>query len=138
MSQEVHKILLIEDDPDDVMLITEALNDTSFKLAIINKKNGLEGLNYLNEIKSQKELLPSLIILDINMPVLNGKQLLAILKNEDDFKFIPIIVFTTSSTDGDREFCNRFSVPLVTKPNGMDNFNGAVKKFLEHTHTFKK
>ena len=122
----------MEDDPDDVLLITDALKSTSSGLTIINKKNGLEALNYLNEVKSGNDLLPCLIIMDINMPVLNGKQLLAILKNEDDFKFVPLIVFTTSSTDGDKEFCNRFNVPMVTKPNGMDAFNNTVQKFLEH------
>lgn len=127
-----HTILLVEDDPDDVLLITDALKSTSSGLTIINKKNGLEALNYLNEVKSGNDLLPCLIIMDINMPVLNGKQLLAILKNEDDFKFVPLIVFTTSSTDGDKEFCNRFNVPMVTKPNGMDAFNNTVQKFLEH------
>ena len=127
-----HTILLVEDDPDDVLLITDALKTTSSGLTIINKKNGLEALNYLNEVKSGNDLLPCLIIMDINMPVLNGKQLLAILKNEDDFKFVPLIVFTTSSTDGDKEFCNRFNVPMVTKPNGMDAFNNTVQKFLEH------
>lgn len=132
MSQEVHKILLIEDDPDDVMLISDALNETSYSLIIINKKNGLDALTYLNEAKVKNEL-PSLIILDINMPVLNGKQLLAILKNEDELKPIPTIVFTTSSTEGDKEFCSRFNVPLVTKPNGMGIFNSTVQKFLEHS-----
>ena len=129
-----HTILLVEDDPDDVLLITDALKSTSSGLTIINKKNGLEALNYLNERKSGSDLLPCLIIMDINMPVLNGKQLLAILKNEDDFKCIPLIVFTTSSTDGDKEFCNRFDVPMVTKPNGMDAFNLTVQKFLDHCH----
>ena len=127
-----HTILLVEDDPDDVMLMTEALKTAPSALTIINKKNGLEALNYLNERKSKNELLPCLIIIDINMPVLNGKQLLAILKNDEDFKFIPLIVFTTSSTEGDKEFCNRFNVPMVTKPNGMDAFNGTVQKFLDH------
>jgi CheY-like chemotaxis protein len=127
-----HTILLVEDDPDDVMLISEALKSAPSSLTIINKKNGLEALNYLHERKSKNELLPCLIIIDINMPVLNGKQLLAILKNDEDFKFIPLIVFTTSSTDGDKEFCNGFNVPMVTKPNGMDAFNGAVQKFLDH------
>ena len=127
-----HTILLVEDDPDDVLLITDALKSTSSGLTIINKKNGLEALNYLNEVKSGNDLLPCLIVMDINMPVLNGKQLLAILKNEDDFKFVPLIVFTTSSTDVDKEFCNRFNVPMVTKPNGMDAFNNTVQKFLEH------
>jgi CheY-like chemotaxis protein len=121
----------VEDDPDDVLLVTDVLRATSSSITIINKKNGLEALNYLNELKAKNDF-PCLIILDINMPVLNGKQLVAILKNEEEFKSIPLIVFTTSSTDGDKEFCDRFNVPMVTKPNGMAAFNKAVQKFLDH------
>ena len=132
MNHQNHTILLIEDDPDDVYLITEALKRSAASLNILHKKNGLEALTYLHGIKSKNNFSPCLIIMDINMPVLNGKQLLRILKNEEDFQSIPVIIFTTSSNDGDKEFCNRFNVPMVTKPNGMEDFNGTVQKFIEH------
>jgi CheY-like chemotaxis protein len=101
-------------------------------LNIIHKQNGLEALNYLKLSKAKEAALPCLIIMDINMPILTGKQLLSILKNEDDFQSIPVIIFTTSSTNGDREFCNRFNVPMITKPYDMAAFNKAVQDFIEH------
>lgn len=126
-----HTILLVEDDPDDVQMITEALDGIS-PTNIVHKRNGLEGLNYLEHLKENGESLPCLIILDINMPVLDGKKLLAILKNEYDFQSIPIVVFTTSSNEMDKAYCERFDVPMVTKPNDMESFNLTVRNFLDH------
>lgn len=76
-----HIVLLVEDDPEDVLMIIEVLGKTS-ELKIVHHKNGLGALNYLKTIKEKNNPLPCLIILDINMPVLNGKELLAIIKNE--------------------------------------------------------
>ena len=122
----------MEDDPDDVLLITEALANSPVLVDVVHKRNGLDALNYLNELKNNIGSFPCLIILDINMPLINGKQLIAILRNDENFLSIPIVAFTTSSSDGDREYCDRFNVSMVTKPNGMDDFNEAVIKFLDH------
>lgn len=124
-----HIILLVEDDPDDVLLIMEALKSNLASLHIVHKKNGLEAINYLKEITNTS--LPSLIIMDINMPVLNGKQMLSILKNDKKFQLIPVIVFTTSSHDGDKEFCNQFQVSMVTKPNNLESFNKKIQEFIK-------
>ena len=86
----------------------------------------------MEHLKENGESLPCLIILDINMPVLDGKKLLAILKNEYDFQSIPIVVFTTSSNEMDKAYCERFDVPMVTKPNDMESFNLTVRNFLDH------
>jgi CheY-like chemotaxis protein len=123
-------ILLVEDDPDDVQLIKDALSNSG-AIDIIHKKNGLEALTYLKELRVNKSSMPSLIVMDINMPVLNGKEMLAILKNDNEFSFIPVIVFTTSSNEEDRKFCQKFSVKMITKPNGMNAFNEQVQNFMD-------
>lgn len=130
MKNTDHNILLVEDDPDDVLMIMEALGGNTSPLTIVHKKNGLEALNYLNEVKV-KAFLPSLIIMDINMPVLNGRQLLSIIKKGDEFRAIPIIVFTTSSNEEDKEFCNQFNVRMVTKPNSLEAFYKKVQDFIK-------
>jgi CheY-like chemotaxis protein len=130
-----HIILMVEDDPDDEQLIKEALWGSALSLSVIHKKNGLEALGYLNSLKHENGPFPCLIILDINMPVLTGKQLIAILKNEEAFKEIPIVVFTTSSNSSDKDYCDRFNVPMVTKPNAMKDFNSTVLQILEHCET---
>ena len=126
---------MVEDDPDDEQLIKEALQQSELSLTIVHKKNGIDALQYLNDLKENNTTLPCIIILDINMPVLNGKQLIAILKNEEKFKEIPIVVFTTSSNGSDKDYCDRFNVSMITKPNVMQEFNSTVLKFLDHCQT---
>jgi CheY-like chemotaxis protein len=126
-----HTVLLVEDDTDDVHLIKEAIADKT-GYTLIHRKNGLEALRFLEEQKIKSLSLPCLIIMDVNMPVLNGKELLTILKHDQSFNSIPIIVFTTSSNNRDKEYCSRFNVPLITKPDDTKTFNRTVNKFLDH------
>ena len=126
----IQNILLVEDDPDDVQLITDALNGTPVA-NIIHKKNGLEAITYLKELRAANSAMPTLIIMDINMPVLNGKEMLAILKSDNEYSYIPVIIFTTSSNDEDKKFCEKFSVRMITKPNGMEAFNKQVQDFIQ-------
>ncbi len=125
-----YTILLVEDDPDDVLMVREALANAA-NVKLIHEKNGFEALNYLNELKQEGAPTPCLIILDINMPIINGKQLLSHLKKEDYFRNIAIIVFTTSSYEGDKEFCNGFEVPMITKPYDPKIFQKTVQQFIE-------
>ena len=123
----------MEDDADDVLLMRDAFaGQTNVKL--VHEKNGYEALSYLRELKAKTALLPCLIITDINMPKLNGKQLLNILKNDNDFFSIPMIVFTTSSNNSDKEFCSNFKVPMITKPFDMESFSETARQFLSYCH----
>ena len=124
-----HTILLVEDDPDDVLLIKEALRNKAH-LKLLHEKNGLEALNYLKELRAKSLSLPCLIILDINMHVPNGKELLSILKQEEHFHSIPLIVFTTSAMKGVRSSATR--VPTISKPYDINTFNQMVNEFMEH------
>jgi CheY-like chemotaxis protein len=104
MKHTNHMILLVEDDPDDVLLIKEALAEIP-AINLVHQKNGWEGLKYLEDSKNNHRPLPCLIIMDMNMPVLHGKKLLAMLKNEIRFEPIPVIVFATSSNENDKKYC---------------------------------
>ena len=121
----------MEDDPDDVLMVIEALADKP-SIKLVHEKNGFEALTYLKELKAKAAAFPCLIVLDINMPILDGKQLLSILKNDDGFSSIPVIVFTTSSNEKDKNLCLRFDVPMITKPYDIRTFNKTVQKFIEH------
>jgi CheY-like chemotaxis protein len=126
-----HIVLLVEDDADDVLLMRDAFaGKTNVKL--VHEKNGYEALSYLKELKAKTALLPCLIIMDINMPKLNGKQLVSILKNDNDFQSIPMIVFTTSSNNSDKEFCSSFNVPMITKLFDMNSFGETAGLFLSY------
>jgi len=74
-----------------------------------------KALEYLNKA-SQEKNLPCLIVLDVNMPVMNGKELFEILKKDKEFASIPIVVFTTSSYNVDREFWTLKGIEMISKP----------------------
>jgi len=121
--------LLVDDDPDDVMLLKEAIHSVDHTIRFAEAKDGISALNYLKDIKD-RYLIPSLIILDINMPVLNGRELLAIIKSENQLKHLKVVVFTTSSYPGDVDYCKQFNVELITKPFGMAELVNISKKLI--------
>jgi len=91
-------ILLVEDDDVDVMTVKRALKDLNIKNRLVNTANGEEALEYL---KSNDNKKPCIILLDLNMPKMNGIEFLQIVKADDSLKEIPVIVLTTSSQQQD-------------------------------------
>jgi CheY-like chemotaxis protein len=81
-------------------------------------------------LKKETTNPPCLIILDINMPVLDGKETLSILKNTTDYKDIPIVVFTTSESELDKLYCKKFNTEMVTKPPTFSTLSAALEKLL--------
>jgi CheY-like chemotaxis protein len=124
-------ILLAEDDEDDQELIRMAFSkiSTEYKFTIVN--NGQELLDRLSNYSN----LPCLIILDLNMPVLNGIQTLAALKNEAKFNNVPKVVFTTSDSDDNkkRSFING-AVDYFVKPSTLKEFIVTAEKMLTYCH----
>ena len=124
-------ILYAEDDPDDRELFREILADKGVNHEIIEAINGREALQYLRSPMGIQNP-PCLIVLDLNMPVLNGRETLAIIKSERKIESIPVIVFTTSSSPLDIEFCKRFGVEMITKPETPENLNKVADKILSY------
>lgn len=124
-----HHILWADDDIDDLMLMREALAGIDHRHKIVEATNGREVLDYLNSIENPA-YFPCLIILDMNMPVLNGRETLAILKSEEKFNSIPVVIFTTSSSELDRMFCKRFGVEMFTKPDDFIGHQQTIEKLL--------
>src|SRR3569833_283526 len=93
-------ILWADDDADDLMLMKEILIKNNRNYEIVEVRNGKEALDFLQKSKETAHL-PCLIILDINMPILDGKETLSILKKEEAYKSIPVVVFTTSNSELD-------------------------------------
>jgi CheY-like chemotaxis protein len=92
-------ILLVEDDKVDALTVKRALTELKVTNELIIRENGEEALNFLRDQYNQK---PAIILLDINMPRMNGLEFLEITKNEQDIKKIPVIILTTSSEELDR------------------------------------
>jgi CheY-like chemotaxis protein len=91
-------ILLIEDDRVDAMTLKRALNDQKVVNPLVQVTNGEEALEYLRNDDNQK---PSLILLDLNMPKMNGVEFLKIVKADETLRNIPIVVLTTSTEERD-------------------------------------
>ncbi len=96
---EKNPIMLVDDDYIDRMTVIRALKDSKIKSQPLFAGNGQEALDLLNKEETEK---PSLILLDLNMPVMDGLEFLQIIKADDKFKDIPVVVLTTSNLDNDR------------------------------------
>lgn len=124
-------ILWADDDTDDLMLMRQVLHELGDNYNIKEVHNGKEALDYLREGKDSKSL-PSLIILDMNMPVMDGKETLARLKKDDDLREIPVVFFTTSNSQMDKLYCKHQGVEMITKPPQYANLKEAVQKLLKY------
>lgn len=92
-------ILLVEDDRVDVMTVVRALKELRVTNPVINRENGEEALRYLQDTASER---PCIILLDLNMPVMNGIEFLQVAKHDDQLKRIPVVVLTTSEEQRDK------------------------------------
>ena len=120
-----YDILLVEDDAADAMLIEEALAQRGATRTVSQVDDGIAALEYLRDPARRT---PDLIVLDLNMPRMNGRELLAVLKNDEDFKAIPIVVLTTSGAPDDVSAAYRgHSNAYITKPVNLDDFIAAVQ-----------
>ena len=91
-------ILLVEDDDVDVMTVKRAFNDLKVTNQLVSTVNGEEALEYL---RSQSNMKPSVILLDLNMPKMNGIEFLKTVKTDEVLKKIPVVVLTTSGAEQD-------------------------------------
>ena len=91
-------VLLVEDDSVDAMTVKRSLQDLEAKTFLVRSTNGEEALEYLRDVNNE---MPCIILLDLNMPKMNGIEFLRIVKADDRFKKIPVIILTTSKEDCD-------------------------------------
>ncbi len=122
-------ILLVEDNPADIRLIKEVFKDTNLNNEIFVVNDGVEAINFLNRRdKFSNVFRPHLILLDLNLPRKDGREVLKEIKENDDFKCIPIVVLTTSSSMEDivKAYCNQANC-YVTKPVDFDRFHNVIK-----------
>lgn len=98
----VMQILLVEDNPGDIRLTQEALKEGNIPNVLHVVKDGVEAMEFLRKKgKYSESPIPDIILLDLNLPRKDGREVLADIKTDDDLKMIPVIVLTTSDTDQD-------------------------------------
>jgi CheY-like chemotaxis protein len=123
-------ILLVEDNEGDILLTLEAFEESKIKTKISVAKNGQEALDFLFKRGAYSDAeVPDMILLDINIPIFNGHEVLSQIKKEPTLKKIPVIMLTTSSNQKDIDLayenhCNSY----VKKPLDMADFLSAIVK----------
>lgn len=130
---ELVNILLIEDNPGDVMLVRESLGDLEIAEAMRDVSDGETALAYLRgEGEHVRRTLPDLIILDLNLPRLDGREVLAAIKADPALQHIPVVVMTSSAAEADvlRSYQLQANC-YVTKPLDIDQFLRVVRSIEE-------
>lgn len=105
-------ILYAEDDYDDFESVKEALDQLSDHQLLLHAKNGEEAVSFMKNAT----MLPCLVVLDLNMPVMNGKEVLKWLKERNEYSSIPVMIFTTSSREEDVKLCQKYGCTFFRKP----------------------
>lgn len=125
---KTNNILLVEDNEGDIVLTLDAFEDTNSNAQIDVVRNGEEALNYLFKRGEYKTVpKPNLVLLDINLPIYNGMEVLDKIKSDDELKYIPVIMLTTSSVSQDVEKAYiKKANSYVVKPIDMDKFVNTI------------
>lgn len=122
-------LFLVDDDPDDHDIFQEALKVIDDSIVCYFAHDGKEAINKLQDAL----LLPDMLFLDLNMPVMNGKDCLKALKDHKDLKHIPVVIYSTASADKEKSTCIELGArDFISKP---PQFNALVETL---TATLKK
>ena len=137
-SRDYHDILVVEDNDDDFEATERALSSTGqLRNPVRRCRDGLEAWRYLKGDKSTDPLdrtqLPDLILLDLNMPGLDGRSFLKRMKGDDDLRPIPVVIMTTSNDSVDVRACyDAGANTYVCKPVSWSEFNKAIARLRDY------
>lgn len=129
LADHKHTILYAEDDLDDLFMIRQAFEQFDGSTQLLHVGNGFEALEQLNKSKAEKHL-PCLVILDINMPGMNGREALIRIRQSEEYRNIPVVLFTTSSSELDKAFAKKWGAEFVTKPLIYSELEALAKQFI--------
>ncbi|GAA4255037.1 response regulator [Dactylosporangium darangshiense] len=127
------EVLLVEDDPGDVLMTQEAFEEHKVRNKLNVVQDGEEALAYLRrEGRFADATRPDLILLDLNLPRVDGREVLQVIKEDQDLRRIPVVVLTTSQADEDilRSYSLHANA-YVTKPVDFDSFIAVVRQIDE-------
>lgn len=127
------EILLVEDNEGDIVLIKEALSEGGFQHRLSIVRDGEEAAQFLNrEGQFTNESLPDLIVMDINLPRMNGMELLHYIKQHVLFRSIPVVMLTTSSSDRDiLEAYQQHVNCYVIKPGNLQAYVSVIHSIMD-------
>ena len=127
-------ILLIEDNPADIRLVKEAFKESEIntELSIVN--DGIEAIGFLKQDNNfEKAPIPDLILLDLNLPRKDGREILKEIKHDKKLKHIPVVILTTSSTEEDiYETYANYANSYIVKPTNVGRFIETMKNLEDY------
>jgi CheY-like chemotaxis protein len=122
-------ILLVEDNEGDIVLTLEAFNDVKLRNKVSVVRDGEEAILFLNrEGKFASAETPDIVLLDINLPKIDGKEVLSYIKRSETLKALPVVMLTTSSSEKDiQDAYSGFANCYITKPVDFTKFIDVVR-----------
>ncbi len=131
---ELIDILLVEDNPGDVRLTQEAFKEGMLRNKLHVVMDGEAAMEFLERRGQYADAVrPDLILLDLNLPKMNGREVLAAIKKDPDLKRIPVVVLTTSQDETDIvESYKQFASSYIVKPVSMEKFIKVVASFKQY------
>lgn len=131
MTTTIKTILCVDDDRDDLLMLREAIDQSGTTYQIIEAFDGLHALELLHQMQ-QAGTLPCLIVLDINMPRMDGKQTIVALQKDSVLATIPVVLFSTSSSLMDQRFSRAKNVKLFIKPFDQQSLMEIAARIISH------
>ena len=127
---KLKKVLLADDDADDREIFERVLGTKSDVVLLRTMENGVEVLDFLKKIR-QPEDLPELIILDHNMPKMNGAETLASIRKDEKYSSIKVVIYSTNGDQTMQDKCRALGASMVaSKPSSMREYEAVIDKFL--------
>jgi chemotaxis family two-component system response regulator Rcp1 len=128
-----NRLLLVEDDPDDVMLAQRVIKRSGMAIEMDVVHDGQDALDFLRRNgKYESAQRPALVLLDLNMPKVDGRQVLREIRKDPALKELPVIILSTSKADEDIQFCYRQAAnSYVVKPENLKAYDDMMAKFTE-------
>lgn len=125
--------MIVEDNPGDVLLVREALNESELRFELSHVSDGEKAVNYLHHRGEYKETLkPDLVLLDLNLPKRTGWEVFDEMRFEDELKDVPVVILSSSGAPEDRRRVERASRSIyIRKPSDFDEFLGIGKQIKD-------
>lgn len=123
-------IIFADDDADDLELITGFFKQYNRQVHVLEFKDGKEVIKFLDDFAVTGSI-PLLIVLDINMPRMNGKETLAVIRKHSRFSNIPVVIYTTSSSPVDEEYCKKMGASWISKSPNIDGVRETARILAE-------
>ncbi len=134
MQREPKTILYIDDDQDDLLIFEESVSTLYPDVTLYKAQSTEAGINILNQLELESKPFPSLIMIDMNMPKMNGRETLQHIRSNKKWRHIPVAIFTTSANSDDIEFCKHYGSACITKPMSYADYSDTLERLFSHSN----